>query len=89
MRENSFPLKAHSTITGFDHKISKYRFITGNTLKIIAISVMLFDHFCKIVLQWLLNNYWYDLYDVGQITWWKKAPDAEAKQPTHSALLQY
>ena len=69
MRENSFPLKAHSTITGFDHKISKYRFITGNTLKIIAISVMLFDHFCKIVLQWLLNNYWYDLYDVGQITW--------------------
>lgn len=30
---------------------------------------MLFDHFCKIVLQWLLNNYWFELYNTGKMTW--------------------
>lgn len=69
MTENSFPLRIHSAIARFDCKIDKHRFLTGNMLKIIAISVMLFDHFCKIILQWFLNNYWYRLYETSQITW--------------------
>lgn len=69
MRADNVALKTHSAITQLDDKMNKYRFLTGNALKIFAVSVMLFDHFCKIVLQWLLNNYWSELYNNGRITW--------------------
>lgn len=54
-----------------DKKLNKFQFLTGNMLKIIALVTMLFDHICKIVFQWLLNNYWVKLYDTGQMTWEK------------------
>lgn len=39
-------------------RLTPYRKLTGNMLKIIAVAAMVIDHFCKIVLQWLLSNYW-------------------------------
>ncbi|MBS6702627.1 MAG: hypothetical protein KH284_13620 [Clostridiales bacterium] len=68
MREKSFARKAHSSIMQLDYRMNKYRFLTGNALKLIAVSVMLFDHFCKIVLQWILHNYWFELYQSERMT---------------------
>ncbi len=41
-----------------DRKINRIQFLSGNSLKVIAVLTMLIDHLCKIVLQWLLSNYW-------------------------------
>ena len=49
-------------------KIEKFQCLTGNTIKLIAVSAMFIDHFCKIVLQWLLGNYWGPMMSVGEIT---------------------
>ena len=37
-----------------DRKINRIQFLSGNSLKVIAVLTMLIDHLCKIVLQWLL-----------------------------------
>jgi len=51
-----------------NHKLARFQCLTGNTLKIIAIFAMVFDHFCKIILQWLIDHYWYALAQSSQIT---------------------
>lgn len=51
-----------------DHQIGKFQCLSGNTLKVIAILTMLIDHLCKIVLQWLLSNYWWPMMQEGKIT---------------------
>lgn len=40
-----------------DRKINRIQFLSGNSLKVIAVLTMLIDHLCKL-LQWLLSNYW-------------------------------
>lgn len=55
-------------INQLDIKRQRIQFLTGNSLKIIAILTMLFDHFCKIVLPWFVDNYWGVLEQTGQIT---------------------
>ena len=37
--------------------------------RVIAVLTMLIDHLCKIVLQWLLSNYWGAMADNGQMSW--------------------
>lgn len=64
MKKNNFISRFESTIVQLDNQIGNYRFITGNTLKFIAISAMLLDHLCKIVLQWLVIR----LFETNQIT---------------------
>ena len=49
-----------------DRKINRIQFLTGNSLKFIAVLTMVIDHLCKIVLQWLLSNYWGAMADNGQ-----------------------
>lgn len=51
-----------------DHKIGRFQFLSGNALKLIAILTMFIDHLCKIVLQWLLSNYWWPMMQTGTIT---------------------
>ena len=50
-------------------KINRIQFLSGNSLKVIAVLTMLIDHLCKIVLQWLLSNYWGAMADNGQMSW--------------------
>ena len=45
-----------------DRKINRIQFLSGNSLKVIAVLTMLIDHLCKIVLQWLLSN---DIVNIG------------------------
>lgn len=52
-----------------DNEIGRIQCLTGNTLKLIAITAMLIDHICKIVLQWLLANYWGPMMQAGDLTW--------------------
>lgn len=52
-----------------DGQIGRIQFLTGNSLKIIAVSTMVIDHICKIVLQWLLSNYWGVMVDNGEMSW--------------------
>ena len=49
-------------------KIGQFQCLTGNTIKLVAVSAMFIDHFCKIVLQWLLANYWGPMMFAGDIT---------------------
>ena len=62
-----FPKIAAAT-EQLNHKLARVQCLTGNTLKIIAILAMVFDYFCKIILQWLIDHYWYALAQAGQIT---------------------
>ena len=55
--------------TTVDRKINRIQFLSGNSLKVIAVLTMLIDHLCKIVLQWLLSNYWGAMADNGQMSW--------------------
>ena len=50
-----------------DRKINRIQFLTGNSLKFIAVLTMVIDHLCKIVLQWLLSNYWGAMVDNEQM----------------------
>ena len=52
-----------------DRKINRIQFLSGNSLKVIAVLTMLIDHLCKIVLQWLLSNYWGSMVDKEQMSW--------------------
>lgn len=52
-----------------DRKINRIQFLSGNSLKVIAVLTMPIDHLCKIVLQWLLSNYWGAMADNGQMSW--------------------
>ena len=52
-----------------DRKINRIQFLTGNSLKFIAVLTMVIDHLCKIVLQWLLSNYWGSMVDNEQMSW--------------------
>ena len=52
-----------------DRKINRIQFLSGNSLKVIAVLTMLIDHLCIIVLQWLLSNYWGAMSDNGQMSW--------------------
>ena len=52
-----------------DRKINRIQFLSGNSLKVIAVLTMLIDHLCKIVLQWLLSNYWGSMVDNEQMSW--------------------
>lgn len=61
--------KATGCIQNLEQRISHIQFLTGNSLKIIAVLSMVVDHFCKIVLQWLLPNYWWAMVDNGQMSW--------------------
>ena len=52
-----------------DRKINRIQFLTGNSLKVIAVLTMLIDHLSKTVLQWLQSNYWWPMVDNGQMSW--------------------
>lgn len=56
-------------IQRIDERFSHVQFLTGNSLKVIAVLAMVIDHICKIVLQWLLSNYWGAMVDNGQMSW--------------------
>ena len=58
-----------------DRKINRIQFLSGKSLKVIAVLTMLIDHLCKIVLQWLLSNYW----GLWQITGKCRGRDSERK----------
>lgn len=61
--------KTTGCIQNLEQRISHIQFLTGNSLKVIAILTMVIDHLCKIVLQWLLSNYWGVMVDNGQMSW--------------------
>ena len=52
-----------------DGRIERIQFLTGSSLKLIAIFSMVIDHTCKIVLQWMLANHWGVMVDHGQMSW--------------------
>lgn len=52
-----------------DRRLENIQFLTGNSLKIVAVVAMVIDHTCKIVLQWLLQNYWGIMADTGKLSW--------------------
>lgn len=51
-----------------DNSLSKIQFLSGNSIKIIAIFLMFFDHFCKILLEWYRNDILFPLESTGQIS---------------------
>lgn len=62
--------KVNSNFQKLDRRIERVRFLTGNTLKLIAVLTMVVDHICKIVLQWLLTDgYWGLMLDAGEMPW--------------------
>lgn len=61
--------KTTGCIQNLEQRISHIQFLTGNSLKVIAVLTMVIDHLCKIVLQWLLSNYWGGMVDNGQMSW--------------------
>lgn len=62
--------KVNSSFQKLDRRIERVRFLTGNTLKLIAVLTMVVDHICKIVLQWLLTDgYWGLMLDAGEMPW--------------------
>lgn len=66
---NSLLKRANDHIQNLERRIRHIQFLTGNSLKIIAVLSMVVDHFCKIVLQWLLSNHWGVMVDNGQMPW--------------------
>lgn len=66
---NTLLEKTTGCIQNFEQRISHIQFLTGNSLKVVAILTMVIDHLCKIVLQWLLSNYWGVMVDNGQMSW--------------------
>lgn len=60
--------KINAGMNQLEAKLRGIQFLTGNSLKMIAILTMLFDHFCKIVLPWFVDNYWSVLEKTGQIS---------------------
>lgn len=65
---NTLLKRASGCIQNIEEQISHIQFLTGNSLKIIAVLSMVVDHTCKIVLQWLLSNYWWVMADNGQMS---------------------
>ena len=61
--------KANNFACRLDTQIGRIRFLSGNSLKIIAVLAMVIDHTCKIVFQWLLSNYWGVMVDNGEMSW--------------------
>ena len=61
--------KANNFASRLDTQIGRIRFLSGNSLKIIAVFTMVIDHTCKIVFQWLLSNYWGAMVDSGEMSW--------------------
>lgn len=57
----------NNSIKKLDNSLSKIQFLSGNSIKIIAICLMFFDHFCKIVLEWYMNDVLFPLENTGQI----------------------
>ena len=52
-----------------DERLCRFQFLTGNMLKLLAVTAMVIDHLCKIVLQWLLTDYWGEMAETGEMTW--------------------
>lgn len=60
------------SIMSIDHKVQelnrqlgRIQFLSGSSVKIIAILIMFMDHFSKIVLAWLINDIIYPLFERG------------------------
>lgn len=66
---NTILKKFNGSIEKLEKQICPIQFLTGNSLKVIAILTMVIDHLCKIVFQWLLSNYWGVMVDNGQMSW--------------------
>lgn len=65
---NTILKKFNGSIEKLEKQICRIQFFTGNSLKVIAVLTMVIDHLCKIVLQWLLSNYWWVMVDNGQMS---------------------
>lgn len=61
--------KVNHSIQRLDSKMTRIQCLTGNSLKIIAVLAMVIDHTCKIILQWMLSNYWGAMVDSGTMAW--------------------
>lgn len=48
-----------------DKKLEKFQFLTGNSIKLLAVFTMVIDHLCKIV----LSDYWGGMLYSGQMSW--------------------
>lgn len=57
--------KINNGIKNIDSGLDGVRFLSGSALKVIAVVTMFIDHFSKIVLQWLLNYYWFPMSETG------------------------
>lgn len=65
---NSLFQKANGSIQRIENRIRPYQFLSGSALKVIAVLAMVLDHLCKIILQWLVANYWSGMVSGGQMT---------------------
>ena len=65
---NSLFQKANGSIQRIEYRIRPYQFLSGSALKVIAVLAMVLDHLCKIILQWLVANYWSGMVSGGQMT---------------------
>ena len=61
--------RADRAAARLDLRMERVRFLTGNELKLFAVSAMVIDHTCKIVLQWLLTDYWGVMVDNRTMSW--------------------
>ena len=68
-RVNVFIKKFDSIFEDLYQKLDPYRFLSGNTIKIIAIVIMFIDHFSKIILTWIQGNIWFPMYLDKQMSW--------------------
>ena len=60
--------KATGGVQKIEDSIRPYQFLSGSALKVIAILAMTVDHLCKIILQWLVANYWSGMVSGGQMS---------------------
>ena len=60
--------KATGGVQKIEDRICPYQFLSGSALKVIAVLAMTVDHLCKIILQWLVANYWSGMVSSGQMS---------------------
>ena len=60
--------KTNVVFENLNKNLIKIQFLSGNSIKMIAILLMFLDHFSKIVLEWYTNNILFPMVSSGQMT---------------------
>lgn len=61
--------KIHKFFMDLNTSLKHIQFLSGNSIKLIAVCLMLMDHFAKIVLEWYITDILIPMESSGQISW--------------------